>query len=70
MLTYSILLNIALQSSINPNTFNNFLMLGYGVMATIGLGYIVSLAVRQRNLRQDIQLMERLLQDDEEMNDS
>ncbi len=70
MLTYSILLNIALQSSINPNTFNNFLMLGYGVMATIGLVYIVSLAVRQRNLRQDIQLMERLLQDDEEMNDS
>ena len=35
-------------------------------MATIGLVYIVSLAVRQRNLQQDIQLMERLLQDDEE----
>jgi hypothetical protein len=62
----SLLLNIALQSSIDPNTFNNYLFLGYGVMGTIGLVYIVSLAVRQRNLRQDIQLMERLLQDDEE----
>ncbi|MCA9944782.1 MAG: hypothetical protein H6656_09500 [Ardenticatenaceae bacterium] len=60
------LLNIALQSSINPHTFNNYLVLGYGVMGVIGLVYIVSLAVRQRNLRQDIQLMERLLQDEEE----
>ena len=59
-------LNIAWQSSVTSNTFNNYLMLGYKVMAVIGLVYIVSLAVRQRNLRQDIQLMERLLQDDEE----
>ena len=59
-------LNVALQSSINPNTFNNYLMLGYGVMFVIGLVYVVSLAVRQRNLRQDVQLMEQLLQDDEE----
>ena len=36
------------------------------VMAVIGLVYIVSLALRQRNLQQDLQLMERLLQDDEE----
>ena len=62
----SLFLNVALQSSVNPNTFNNYLMLGYAVMGTIGLVYIVSLALRQRNLRQDIQLMERLLQDDEE----
>ncbi|MCB8927632.1 MAG: hypothetical protein H6652_18615 [Ardenticatenaceae bacterium] len=66
MFAASVFLNIALQSSINPNTFNNYLTLGYFVMGTIGLVYIVSLAVRQRNLRQDIQLMERLLQDDEE----
>ena len=61
-----LLLNIALQSSIDPDRFNNYLILGYGVMGVIGLVYIVSLAVRQRNLRQDIQLMDRLLQDDEE----
>jgi len=62
-------MNIAWQSSIAPNTFNNYLILGYTVMGIIGLVYIVSLAVRQRNLRQDIQLMERLLQDDEEAAD-
>ena len=66
MFANPLFLNIALQSSINPNTFNNFLMLGYGVMAAIGLVYVVSLAVRQRNLKQDIQLMQQLLQDDEE----
>lgn len=66
MITNSFLLNIALQSTVNEHTFNNYLTLGYVVMAIIGIVYIVSLAVRQRNLRQDIQLMERLLQDDEE----
>lgn len=62
----NIFLNVMLQSSINPDTFNNYLILGYVVMATIGLVYIVTLAMRQRNLQQDIQLMQRLLQDDEE----
>ena len=62
----NLLLNIAFQSSINPNSFNNYLMLGYGVMFVIGVIYIVSLSVRQRNLRQDIQLMQQLLQDNEE----
>lgn len=69
MIATYLLLNVALQSSIDPNTFNSFLMLGYGVMAAIGLVYIASLAVRQRNLQQDLQLMERLLQDDEETAD-
>ncbi|GJM39996.1 MAG: hypothetical protein DHS20C20_02780 [Ardenticatenaceae bacterium] len=66
MFSTSIFLNIALQSSVNPNTFNNYMFLGYIVMGAIGLVYIVSLVLRQRNLQQDIQLMERLLQDDEE----
>ncbi|WP_420628706.1 hypothetical protein [Candidatus Leptofilum sp.] len=66
MFALSVFLNIALQSSVNPNTFNNYLILGYIVMGVIGLFYIVSLVLRQRNLQQDIQLMERLLQDDEE----
>ena len=66
MFATSLFLNIAWQSSVTPNTFNNYLTLGYFVMGAIGLVYIVSLAVRQRNLRQDIKLMERLLQDDEE----
>lgn len=58
-------LNIAWQSSVNSNTFNNYMLLGYMVMGIIGLVYIVSLAVRQRNLRQDLQLMERLLEDED-----
>ncbi len=66
MFASHLFLNIALQSGINPNTFNNFLALGYGVMGIITLVYIVSLAARQRNLQQDLQLMQQLLQDDEE----
>ena len=66
MFTSLLFLSIALQSSINPNRFNNFLILGYVVMGIIVLVYIVSLATRQRNLQQDIQLMSRLLQDDED----
>lgn len=66
MTALAFLLNVALQNGVDPNNFNNYLMLGYFVMAVIGLVYIVSLALRQRNLQQDLQLMERLLQDDEE----
>jgi hypothetical protein len=50
----------------NPNRFNNYLMLGYGVMGLIALGYIVTLAIRQRNLQKDVQLMAQLLQEDEQ----
>jgi hypothetical protein len=66
MLAHLFFLNIAWQTGVDPDNFNNYLILGYVVMGIIGLVYIVSLAMRQRNLRQDIQLMERLLQDDEE----
>lgn len=50
----------------NPNQFNNYLLLGYGLMWLIGLGYLISLANRQRNIEQDIELMKQLLQEDEE----
>lgn len=59
------------QTSISdPNSFNGYLILGYAVMGLIGLGYIVSLAARQRNLQKDIQLMQNLLQEDEENGDT
>ncbi|MCA9921810.1 MAG: hypothetical protein KC419_11365 [Anaerolineales bacterium] len=59
-----------LQSSIgNPNFFNGYLILGYVVMGVISLAYIASLAVRQRNLQQDIRLMQQILQDDENGDD-
>ncbi len=48
-----------------PNQFNGFLFLAYAVMGAIALGYIISLGVRQRNLRRDIQLLEKILQEDD-----
>jgi hypothetical protein len=65
------LLTILLQSDVSdPNRFNNFLVLGYGVMWFIAMIYVASLIVRQRNVQQDLQLMHRILQEDEETADS
>ncbi len=49
-----------------PNLFNQYLMLGYAVMGSIVLLYIISLAMRQRNIEQDLQLLTQLLQDEDE----
>ena len=51
----------------DPDKFNGFLLLGYGVMWLIVMIYIASLALRQRNLRRDIELMEQILQEDDEV---
>jgi CcmD family protein len=56
----------ALQVSADPDKFNGFLLLGYGVMWLIVMIYVASLALRQRNLRRDIELMEQILQEDDE----
>lgn len=58
-------LNIFWQT-VDPNNFNNFLLLGYIVMWLIGLGYVVSLYNRQRNLHKDIHTLRQLLDEDEE----
>lgn len=50
----------------DPNRFNGYLVLGYVVMWGIGLVYVISLASRQRNLQQDIHLMQQILQEDEQ----
>ncbi|MBP8002385.1 MAG: hypothetical protein KA314_23380 [Chloroflexi bacterium] len=57
-------LNLFLQ--VDPNLYNNFLLLGYAVMWIIGVVYIISLYNRQRNLRQDIHTLRQLLDEDEE----
>ena len=57
----------ALQSSTDPDKFNGFLLLGYGVMWLIIMIYITSLALRQRNLKRDVELMEQILQEDDEV---
>ena len=66
MLPAIILLTILLQTSTqNANRFNDFLLLGYGVMWLVAVVYLLNLANKQRNLRQDIHLMRRLLEEDE-----
>ncbi|HSH03326.1 MAG TPA: CcmD family protein [Anaerolineae bacterium] len=57
---------ILLQTDIdNPNRFNQYLVLGYFVIWLIGFLYVVSLYNRQRNLEQDLELLQQLI--DEEM---
>lgn len=50
---------------IDPNVTMNYLILGYSVMWLICAVYVFSLANRQRNLRRDIALLRRLLEEDE-----
>ncbi len=60
-----IYLNVFLQG-VDPNQFNNFLLLGYAVMWIVGVFYVITLYNRQRNLRQDIHTLRQLLDEDEE----
>lgn len=63
----TILLNIFIQGGVSdPNQFNNYLILGYGVMWAIALFYILVLANRQRNVREEVQLLHQLLAEDED----
>ncbi len=47
------------------NRFNDYLILAYIVMWVVGMIYVLSLVVRQRNLLQDIRLMQQVLQDEQ-----
>jgi CcmD family protein len=49
----------------DPNRFNQYLLLGYGVIWIVAIIYLLNMANKQRNLRQEIQLMRRLLEEDE-----
>lgn len=42
-----------------PDT-TNYLILGYVIMGAVGLAYVISLVVRQRNLKHDLQVIEQL----------
>lgn len=66
MLNLSVILTILAQSDIaDPNQFNGYLILAYAVIGLIGLVYVLSLFVRQRNVQQDLKLMRQLLEEDE-----
>ena len=66
-MSVSSFLSVMLQGQVgDPMQFNNYLVLGYVVMWLIGTAYVVSLAVRQRNLQKDLDLLQKLLREDEE----
>jgi hypothetical protein len=52
------MLDLLLQNA-TPNTLAD-LILGYAVMGAVGLTYVVSLLVRQRKLRRELETLEAL----------
>lgn len=60
MLPLTILLQID-----DPHKLNGYLILGYVVMWAIAMAYLLYLANRQRNLREDISVLRDLLQEEE-----
>lgn len=50
------------QSFTTPDTIN-YLLLGLGVVALIGLTFIGSMLLRYRNLQKDLQVIEQLQND-------
>jgi CcmD family protein len=58
-----------LQQNSDPNRFNEYLVLGYAAMWLVAVVYIASLANRQRNVREELKLLRRLLKEDEESQD-
>lgn len=57
--------SLLLQTAVDPNKFNSFLILGYVVMWLIGVAYLYYLYSRQRNLNQDLQLLQKLLESED-----
>ncbi len=51
------------QTSPIPDTIP-YLILGYIIIGGVGLGYVLSLVLRQHRLKRDLVVLERLLEDD------
>jgi hypothetical protein len=47
-----------------PNTVN-YLILGYVIIGVVGLGYVVTLLIRQNNLRRDLEMLKRLEEEED-----
>lgn len=59
-------LSILSQPDPTPPDTIPYLILGYVIMGGIGLVYVLSLALRQRKLKRDLDVLERLLSDDKD----
>ena len=61
------LIDTVLQSGLfDPDQFNGYMILGYVVMWLIVMIYILILANRQRNVKDEVELLQQLLKEDEE----
>lgn len=67
MFAVSLLLSAALQGVSDPNQFNGFMVLGYVVMWLVVMVYLITLSNRQRNVKEEVELLEQLLREDEEV---
>lgn len=57
---------ILAQSAVtDPNRFNGYLVLAYIAIWLIAMVYLLIMANKQRNARQELKLMRQLLEDDE-----
>ncbi len=63
---FAFLLTALLQADTPPDTMG-YLVLGYIALWLIGAVYVITLFSRQRNLKQDVELMHQLLQEEEEV---
>jgi CcmD family protein len=54
----------ALIQNPTPNTVS-YLIIGYAIIGAVGLGYVITLLVRQNNLRRDLEMLKRLQEDEE-----
>jgi len=62
-----VLFDVLAQSGLfDPNQFNGYMILGYVVMWIIVMVYLLILANRQRNVKEEIELLQQLLKEDEE----
>lgn len=62
-------MNFFIFGQIDPNTFLDFLLLGYGVMWLLVFGYVMSLYFQQRNIQRDIDLLKQLLREEDGADD-
>jgi len=65
-LTNAIMETLLQSDLFDVNQFNGYMILGYVVMWLIVMVYILILANRQRNVKEEVELLQELLKEDEE----
>jgi hypothetical protein len=54
----------ALFQNPTPNTVS-YLIVGYVIIGVVGLGYVVTLLIRQSSLRRDLETLKRLQEEED-----